>query len=237
MKKDIVKYYENLDRVDEHTADNEKRVREIKDFYKKVKKYFGESVLDLGRDGGLLGFIVENDLEKYRGVDINPDMIEAARDYAEEVGSKCEFVEADATEEIVGTFDTVTMIGNSLCHLTTFDFQGVLTNIEENVEQGTNFVVDYRDMVRMVYTGNWKKEPIREKGFEDLLSEDKRIDTGEGRIVKVAKDSDGNEKFEFSHALWSPFIIRALMKPYGWELIHKERFEEWGGWIDVYRKE
>jgi len=238
MKDEITTFYNELERVNRYTKENKERAEKIEKLYNKVKEHFGNKVLDIGCGGGLLGFIIEKDVEKYTGIDIQAKMIETAKQHAEETGSKCRFIEGDAAEvDLEEKYDTVVIIGNSLGHITPLKLQKLLENIRENVEPGAKFIIDYRDLVNMLYTGEWKKDKkIQEHEEKGIYSQDKEIDTEKGEVIKVAKDQDENEKFTFTQKIWSPFITKALMKANNWKLIHNERTEEWNGWIEVYEK-
>ncbi len=81
MATDIRKYYRTTDKYERYHPEGERR-KEIEELYNTFKKYFGKKILDIYCGGGILGFIVEKDGKGYVGVDINPDMISLAKEYA-----------------------------------------------------------------------------------------------------------------------------------------------------------
>jgi len=216
---------------------NMKRVREIRSLYKSNKKYFGKNVLDIACGGAILGFVVESNGKKYTGIDINPDMIIAAKKYAKEMKSKNKIILGDATKKnIKGKFDTVTYIGNGLCHLNTHDFLKLLDNINKNTKKGTYFVIDYRDMVKMLFEKIWDKDNvfIDKKLLVPKKIYTKSIDTQKGEVNQ--EGTQGKYKFRSYHTIWSPFILEPIMKSNGWKLAKREKIGRWSGWLEVYKK-
>lgn len=156
MQTNIVAYYRKHDSFSRYLAANQPRVRELSRLYASNKRYFGNRVLDLACGGGVLGFIVERDGHIYTGVDVNPDMISAARSYSRKVGSRNRFIIADITRiKIRGNFDTLCVLGNAMCHFSTAEFSGILDRTATSCRKGAHFIVDYRDMVRLMFDKQW----------------------------------------------------------------------------------
>jgi SAM-dependent methyltransferase len=232
---DIQKYYRKHDLYGRYTFGNRTRVSQIRKIFLKWNRHFGRAVLDLACGGGILGFVVEAEEHQYLGIDINPDMITSARQEAAKIGSKCTFALGDVrSSRIKGTFHTVTLLGNAVIHFTPADLQKTLGNIKENVSVGAYFLVEYRDVVRMLYTGDWGKRYVEEKGKRSVVSVSKGIDTERGRI-NVESISRGKHNLDFGHALWSPFILEQVMNGAGWELARRQRTSP-QVWFDVYQK-
>ena len=237
MKTNIIAYYRKHDSFSRYLSANETRARELSGLYASNKRYFGLRVLDIACGGGVLGFIVERDGHAYTGADVNPDMISAARGYSSKVGSRNTFVIADITKnEIRGNFDTLCILGNAMCHFSTQDFAEILEKTAASCKRGAYFIVDYRDMVRLMFDKQWNAgERLLEKD-KARISSTKRCDTGTGFVHVMTTDLHGKKRVGFDHAIWSPFIITPIMNQHGWTLVKRKLSKRWAGWLDVYRK-
>lgn len=190
-------------------------------------------MLDLACGGGILGFLAESEGLRYLGVDINGDMIRSARHHAKERRSTCEFILGDArTAKVEGTFQTVTLLGNAVIHFAPSDLRKTLVNIEMNVERGTHVLVEYRDVVKMLFAGEWSKKYIEDKGRGRVVSVSKDIDTERGE-VKVESQVGEEHGLDFGAAVWSPYIMEAVMNGSGWRLVER-RTTSPQVWLDVY---
>jgi SAM-dependent methyltransferase len=237
MKTDMKQYYRKSDHFGRYQMTNKDRVKRIKKIYLSNKKYFGKKVLDIACGGGVLGFVIESKGHAYTGIDINPDMISSAKKYAKEIRSQNKFLLGDATKKkINGKFDTITMLGNALCHINTHDFLIMLKNVSANTHKGTYFIIDYRDIVDLLFKKQWKDRWIEKKVGKIIVSLTTGADTEFGEIYKKAFEKNGKNKINFSHTIWSPFIIEPIMKSFGWKLLKRKRIKEWQGWIDIYKK-
>lgn len=204
--------------------------------YRRTRQYFGAAVLDLACGGGVLGFVVESQGHSYVGVDINPDAVHAARRYALEVGSHNRFILGDIlSTKLEGVFDTVALLGNALIHLDTSALGRILDNLEPNVHEGTYFIVDYRDVVDMLYSGKWGKKYTERRGGRTVVSLRRGIDTEKGELL-IRSESGGKRNLDFGHAIWSPFIIEPLIGAKGWKLVRRYPRRAWNGWLDVYKR-
>jgi hypothetical protein len=57
-----------------------------------------------------------------------------------------------------------------------------------------------------------------------------------GEVMKIAwQKGKRHNSITFTHAVWSPFIVQAIMNSFGWELVKRVPQETWQGWLDVYR--
>ncbi|MCD6576029.1 MAG: class I SAM-dependent methyltransferase [Nanoarchaeota archaeon] len=236
MKTNIKKFYRISEDLERYLVSDKKRVNSLKKVYVSNKKFFGKRVLDIACGGGVLGFIIEPKGHSYTGIDINPDMIKNAKKYSKEVKSKNKFILGDATKKkITGKFDTITLLGNSLGHLTTSDFVKLLKNIEKNIHKGTYFIIDYRDVVTLLFEKKWKDKMIERKRNEKVISITKAFDTKRGEIIKEAFNETLKKKVTFAHAVWAPFILEPIMSLSGWKLVKRKPASYWQGWLDVYR--
>jgi SAM-dependent methyltransferase len=237
MKTNIVAYYRKHDRFARYLTANERRSRQLSGLYHSNKRYFGRRVLDLACGGGVLGFIIEKYGHSYTGIDLNPDMISSARSYAKKIGSRSKFIKGDITQiNIEGTFDTVCILGNALCHLSTGDLSLVLENTAANCKQGAHVVLDYRDMVRLMFAKRWNVGKRLLEKEKRRISKTKGCDTRTGFVLTTTTDLDGRNEVQFAHAIWSPFIIEPILNDHGWSLVRRKLSKRWTGWLDVYRK-
>lgn len=231
MKTNIVKYYRKSDESSLYSMGNKKRVTEFEKTYGQNRQFFGKNVLDIACGGGILGFIIERNGHKYTGIDINPDMISDAKSYAKDTKSKNKFILADATKrKIKGTFDTITFLGNALCHINTHQLLQLMQNL--NYRKGSFFIVDYRDVVRLLYNKKWRKH----KTNRGIITEPLGCDTKNGEILNVTYNPGGKNKVRFNHTIWSPFILEPIMNSLGWKLLKRRELKRWEGWFDIYRK-
>jgi len=237
MKTNIQQYYRKSDDVKTYLITNKKRVKKIRNIYKSNRKYFGKKILDIGCGGGILGFLIESNGHKYTGLDINPDMIKNAKKHAKEIKSKNKFILGDATKKkINGTFNTITSIGNGLCHITTHDFLNILKNIKKNSKKGTHFLIEYRDVVGMLFRKEWKYKMIEKSKGKTLTSLTIGASMKEGEIYKKSFDKNGQNKIFFTHTIWSPFIMEPIMNSDGWKLLKRKKNKRWKGWLEIYKR-
>lgn len=237
MKTNIKQFYRKSEHFQRYLMENEKRVSEIRKLYNSNKKYFGKNVLDIACGGGILGFVLEQNNHNYTGIDINPDMISGAKQYAKKTKSKNKFILGNSINKTIpGKYNTITYIGNGLCHLNTYDFLKVLENTRKNVNAGTYFIIDYRDVVKLLFDKKWKDKSSEKKGNKKLISVTSGCDIINGEIIKKVYDKKNKHVVNFTHAIWSPFIIKPIMELNGWKLVKRNKINTWQGWIDVYRK-
>jgi len=208
MKPNIIAYYRIHDNFSRYLTTNKRRAKELSGLYTSNKRYFGRRVLDIACGGGVLGFIVEREGRSYTGVDVNPDMISSAKVYAKKTGSRNRFIKGDVTQmKIQGNFDTICLLGNALCHFSTHDFSRILQNTAAHSERGAYFIVDYRDMVRLMFDEKWNLKRRHVEKERGRMSTTKACDTRTGFVLVTTTDLHGNNEVEFAHAIWSPFII------------------------------
>ena len=169
-------------------------------------------------------------------------MIEEANKLKKEYNlNNCEFILGDITKlNIDKKFDTVTCIGNTFAHITTYDFVEILKAIEKLTENTTKFIIEYRDFIYIYHNNMIKK--LGMEVYEDKVIFDKLEDYNdqEGKIEKIAINiyqSGKIESLEFFHAIWAPFILRTIMKIFNWKLIYFERYKDYRDIVlEVYEK-
>ncbi|MCI4353304.1 MAG: class I SAM-dependent methyltransferase [Thermoplasmata archaeon] len=204
---------------------------------KAAGRALGRRVLDLGCGGGVLGFVLERRGRRYVGVDLNPDMIREARRTAEQLRSRCAFVLSDLTRvALPGRFDTLTLIG-PMCHLTAFDVARFLRKVRRNVHRGTTLIVDYEDGIRRMAEGKRKtrgKEVQKVRGR--FLSIARRgVDTEAGLFPYSVHFRGSGQPLHAAEAIWSPFVLEALMAAEDWELVRRVPPGRHLGFRDIYR--
>ncbi len=228
---EIINVYRRVDDYHRYLVSNKERLEKMKRIFSENREFFGKKVLDIGAGGGVLGIVAKDEIEKYLGIDINPDIVEAAKPVLEKEG--LEIILGDArTVKIPGKYDTVVMLGNALGHLTTKQFVEILENIKPNLEEKAHFIIDYRDWVGMYYRGEWDKVYRLKDGV--AITEGINTITGEVNIVKVGYES--KDIVRYTQTIWAPFILEPMMEVFGWELVKRKEEPEWGGWFDVYKK-
>ncbi|MCF7910517.1 class I SAM-dependent methyltransferase [Candidatus Pacearchaeota archaeon] len=232
----IREFYQRIESFDRYLFSDKKRINNLNKIYTSNKKYFGKKILDIACGGGVLGFIVEPKGHQYTGIDINLDMINAAKKTIKKVNSKNKFILGDASsKKIKGEFNTITLLGNALCHLNTYDFIKILKNISGNVKRGSFFILDYRDVVEILFKKEWKYKMVEGKKDRKVISVTREIK--DGGIIKDVFDKKTNKKImEFTHTIWAPFIIEPIMNCFGFKLIKRKPEKEWSGWQEVYIK-
>jgi len=237
MKTNITSYYRKHDSFTKYVITNKPRVKQLSGLYAANRRYFGRRVLDLACGGGVLGFILERDKHRYTGIDINPDMISSARNYARRVNSRNRYITGDIMQrKIEGTFDTICILGNALCHFSAYDLSRILQNMDGSYPKTAYFIVDYRDMVLLMFNKRWnvKKRLVDNARGRISITED--CDTRAGFVRVLGTDFYGKSKVRFGHAIWSPFIISAIMNAFGWSLVRRRFSKRWSGWLDIYRR-
>lgn len=236
MKLSMRKYYRKWEPFERYGITNKKRAREIEHVYSLNRKYFGKRILDVACGGGILGFLVEQRGHSYTGIDVNPDMIKSATSYATLTGSGCKFILGDIRNKtVMGKFDTITCLGNSISHLTSKEFLGILEGLNGNATKGTYFIVDYRDTVDLLFRKAW-----RDRLRETYNGTAKTIittgcDTVEGEICQDALVK-GKLLMKAKQTIWSPFILEPLMESNGWNLVERKKSPQWRGWLDIYTR-
>jgi len=137
MESSVRAYYRKHDDYRRYLMSNDGRVRDLVRFFKENELYLGRSILDIACGGGVFGFLAEERGRRYVGIDVNPDAVSSARKYAEGVGSSNEFILGDARKmKVSGTFDTITLLGNALCHFNTAEVEDILESVRGNVKRG-----------------------------------------------------------------------------------------------------
>ena len=192
MASRIQAYYQKHDDYRRYLMSHSERRRDLARFFSENRRFFGHWILDIACGGGILGFLAEEEGRRYVGIDINPDAISAAQDYAQSHGSGCWFVLGDAREvKMTGSFDTVVLLGNSLCHFNTAEFAEILDNLRKNVRRGSYFIVDYRDVVQILYRRGWAHRFRQTREGRPVVSVTKMLDSVKGELVIDSRSAGG----------------------------------------------
>ncbi len=236
----IAAVYRTADDYRRYTWQSADRRRAIRALCSTYGRHVGRSVLDVCCGGGVLGIVLAPTRRRYVGVDSNPDMIRAAREAARDVEGSLEFLLGDAERmRVRGRFDTVTMLGNSLAHFNASQLSRVLKRIHPNVRRGSTFIVDYRDLVGQLWRGGWRRPGVRSDGPEKVRHTPELVDVERGEVAVRSRPLSGAWTLDWAHAVWSPFILEAVMEGHGWRLVNRTasgrgRLPEF--YVDVYRR-
>lgn len=232
---EVKDYYRISENFTRYFMDSKKRVDETRRLVASKRKYFGKRILDIACGGGILGFILNN--RNYVGIDVNPDMIQYAKNYKRKTKSKSNYILGDITKtRIRGKFDTFSFLGNGLAHFTTIDFVDVLKKLNSNFKRNSYFIIEYRDVVDLLFNKQWKDRMIEKDSYRTVVSTTLGSNMKTGEIYKKAFNVNDKSKIEFSHTIWSPFILEAIMRSFDWKLVKREEMKRWNGWIEIYQK-
>lgn len=243
-RRSLVRYYRTADRYHRYTTQAPDRTRDLARLVRRLRRYLGHDVLDLGCGGGVLGYLLEGSGRRYVGVDTNPDMIRAARASAASRGSTQRFVLADASRaRLRGRFDTFAVLGNTLGHWNPREFSDLLRARARNAAPGACFLIEYRDVVGLFWRRNWSGRLVQVHKAGRIVHRTVRVDFETGEVWIRARPSRGAWSATFTQAVWSPFILETLMASHGWRRVARwpERPPGKGRvgtdlWVDVYRK-
>lgn len=245
MSRQLVHLYRTGDDYRRYSWENPDRRSALKSFSKTYSRYIGRSVLDLGCGGGVLAGVLAPTGRLYVGVDANPDMIREARQAVSTEGFAAEFIRGDITRsKIPGIFDTVTLIGNAMAHFTIADMDRLLRVRSANVRPGSTFIVDYRDLIAMFWQDTWTRVKVQTHVRGKVVHRARLLDLEKGRLSMQARPSSRKWVLDWSHAIWSPFILGMVMRHHGWMLRHRSPPPPKPGvskipenYLDVYRLE
>lgn len=230
------RYYREHDDFRRYSIADEARVDEISRLYTRYRRYFGRRVLDLACGGAILGFILAKSDHRYVGVDKNLDMVKEAMLQRRKLKSRVRILHGDIkTTKFEGVFDTVTLLGNAVIHFNQSELRSILQNAASNVREGSYFLVEYRDVVSMLFNGDWNKRFVDTHGETTTTSISRRLDRDRGEI-EIDSLVEDHPVLKFTHAVWSPFIMVAVLEGLGWSLVTRERGEMKYVWTDVYVK-
>jgi SAM-dependent methyltransferase len=244
VTRQLVRIYRTGDDYLRYSWDNLDRRATMTSFVERYRRYFGRSVLDLGCGGGVLGAVLAPTGRSYVGVDANPDMLREARKLEKELGFGT-FLKADITRaELPGRFDTIALLGNALAHFTVRDMDRLLGARRANVHPRSTFLIDYRDLIAMFWEGEWTRIKVQTHVRGRIVHRTQRIDLDRGRLDMRARPSARDWVLDWSHGIWSPFILEMLMRHHGWLLVHRSPPRPKPGarkipksHVDVYRLE
>jgi SAM-dependent methyltransferase len=131
LAKYLEKYYRSIDNSKRYSIEDRARTKELQRVVSAYNEYFGRKVLDIGCGGGILAHLLGKGHE-YTGIDANRDMIRLARAHAPP-GPVVRFILGDARRyRFKGEFDTIAILGNTLCHFNTKGFLDLIDNVHSN---------------------------------------------------------------------------------------------------------
>ncbi len=235
-RKELEAFYRSAEDYRRYSAEDPETLARLGRVLRQERRRFGHALLDLGCGGGALARLFEGSGRSYIGVDANPDMIREARRSARERGSTARFLRADLRRvRLDGKFDTVVLLGNALCHLTTHDLLRVLGRLRGHLRPSARFIVDYRDSVQLFFERKWGKRYVQHKGGHRLVAVTRGVDLLRGAILISAQREGKRRSTPYTQTIWSPFVLEPLMVSQGWKLIRRSPEPDWHGWRDVYR--
>jgi SAM-dependent methyltransferase len=228
--------YRSEDTYQRYSGRNPVTLKRLRRVFEAERRSFGRTVLDLCCGGGALALTLTGSHRRYTGVDANPDMIREAHRIAVADGSSATFVEGDVRQvKLKGRFDTITLLGNALTHLTTVDLLAVLHNLEGHLKQSAWFIVDYRDTVQLFFDRQGHGTFTQRRGGHRWVSKVRGVDLTRG-VIRVGIRKDGGRRvFSHSQAIWSPFVLEPIMATQGWKLSRRTADPTSHGWRDVYQ--
>ncbi len=245
MLPELVRLYRTAEDFHRYLPERPERRESLASLYRRYRRYFGHRVLDLGCGGGVLGDVLGTAGRHYVGMDANPDMIRGARKAARAAGSDLRFVLGDITRtRLAHRFDTLTLLGNALGHLGVSRMEQLLRLRRANVHRGSTFVIDYRDVVAMFWQGAWKPVYVERHKRGKVVSRTRSVDFRTGTIHIRARPASKEWTADYTHGIWSPFVLEAVMSGQGWKLATRgpglssaTGAADPFSWIDVYRFE
>ncbi len=131
--------------------------REIPFLTKVIQDTPNARILDLACGSGRHAVALASHGYEVTGLDLSPQMIEAAKHHAKEKGVVVQFSIADmrqVTELLEGPFDLIICLGNSLALLPALtDVQQTLTNVCQLLTEGGSFVSQTLNFEEIRHTG------------------------------------------------------------------------------------
>jgi SAM-dependent methyltransferase len=165
--------FEDLAFIYDQAIDWEQRLaRELPFLTKLIQDQPKARILDLACGSGRHAVALASHGYDVTGLDLSPQMIEAAKYHAKEKGVSVQFSVADMREVrelLEGPFDLVICLGNSLALLPTLsDLQQTLTNVHQLLTESGSFVSQILNF-----------EEIRQTGFRFFPLKSGRTKNGE----------------------------------------------------------
>jgi SAM-dependent methyltransferase len=220
MDRDLVKFYRTAEDFRRYAPGSLGRTTELQRLFRRHRRQFGRTVLDLACGGGLLAEVLGRSVTRYVGIDANPDMIRTARAPPSGGFSSRVFVLGDVSRKrVAGQFDTLTLLGNALGHLTVHEMDRLLALRRENVHVGSRFVIEYRDVVAMFWEQAWTEVYVQDHKRGRVVARTERVDFREGRVHITARPRSRRWRVAYTQAVWSPFILDSVMRWHGWRRV------------------
>lgn len=197
------KAYNDID-----SPEYQKRLQELGPYLTSILSTRGR-VLDLACGVGGFSFLLEDLGHEVVGLDISEFLIERAKTYAQERGSKVEFVRGDARRLPFedGSFDYVVFLGNSVVHFEPSELNQVFKEVKRVLRPNGLFVIQYNDM-REVLPLLERSEVIADGYWISRI----RKDRDERYFTAVFESPEGS--FEVRFNIWGKTAIDLLGKLY-----------------------
>lgn len=125
-----------------------------------LNKYKAKTVLDLTCGTGSQVFWLAKSGFNVTGVDINATMLKIAKKKAKTENIKVKLLLGDCRNTLLGRFDSVITIFNSIGHLTKIDFEKTIKNINKNLKNGGIYIFDIFNLDYLVKGDNITKLTI-----------------------------------------------------------------------------
>lgn len=133
-------YNKEAKHYDQFNEENSKIINQTIEHILKAHKV--KTVLDLTCGTGSQVFWLTKHGYEVVGSDISTMMLKIAKNRAKKEKLAIEFLEGDMRNFYVGKFDAVITIFNSVGHLTKFDFEKAMRNINSNLKPGGLYIFD-----------------------------------------------------------------------------------------------
>ena len=228
--------YRSEDTYTGYSAGNPAALARFRKLLRAERRSFGRRLLDLGCGGGALARAYVAPGRAYTGVDANPDMIREAKLAAQKFGYSATFRLADLRRvRLTGKYDTVTLLGNALSHLTTRDLVRTVQNLRGHLSPAARLLVDYRDTVQQFFDKQGHGSFTQHRGGHRWVSSTRGVDLQRGVILVTIHRDGARAGVAHGQAIWSPFVLEPLISTQGWKLVRRRPDRTWHGWRDIYQ--
>jgi len=190
---------------DIHSNEYRRRIEALEPL---LMKFMGSKVLDLCCGAGGFSFLLEEMGFSVVGVDNSDHMLSLARAFAEEKGSKVEFIKADARKLPFedNTFDYVLFIDN-LIHFAPLDLSRAFFEAGRVLKPGGKFIIQFTDMRSLLRS----LKERRVIGEEFWIS---RVVPDENEKTVLIEFQSEEKSFRVRFNVWGKTAVELLAKLY-----------------------
>lgn len=162
-------------------------------FYARLGATYGPAMLELGAGTGRLAIPLAEAGFAMTGLEIEPAMLERAREKAAERGTAVDWVEGDARAfELGRRFPLVLLPNNTIAHfLDREDIEAVFAAVRRHLAPGGRFVIDYFNPLLALLS--------RDRDVRMLVGE--YYDT-DGHLVRVTESGQYDTATQVNHLCW-----------------------------------